>query len=197
MLASMFVYGGLDQVRHPDAKLPKAGPVIDQLKGPLHLPDDPATLVRANGAAMVGAGTLLALGRFPRVAALVLAGTLVPTTYAAHRFWEETDPAQKANQRIQLLKNVSMLGGLLLAVVDTDGKPGVAWRTQRAGKDAKRAARSAKKDAKRAAVSASGDAGRVTRRAARDARRAAKVAAHDAKLEAKLARARVEAASPL
>ena len=92
------------------------------LAGPLHLPDDPELLIRANGAAMVGAGAMLATGRFPRLAALVLAGTLVPTTVAGHRFWEEADPVQKRNQRLHLLKNVSLLGGTLLAVVDTGGQ---------------------------------------------------------------------------
>ena len=34
-----------------------------------------------------------------------------------------------------------MLGGLLIAAVDTEGKPGVAWRTRRAAKDVRREAR--------------------------------------------------------
>ena len=33
-----------------------------------------------------------------------------------------------------------MLGGLLLAAVDTEGKPGVAWRARRAAKDVRREA---------------------------------------------------------
>ena len=36
--------------------------------------------VRLNGAVQMVAGTLLALGRFPRLSALALAATLVPTT---------------------------------------------------------------------------------------------------------------------
>ena len=62
----------------------------------------------------------------------MLAATLVPTTLAGHRFWEESDPAAQGNQRVHFFKNVSMFGGLLLAGVDTDGKPGVAWRARRA-----------------------------------------------------------------
>ena len=34
-----------------------------------------------------------------------------------------------------------MLGGLLIAAGDTEGKPGVAWRARRAAKDARREAR--------------------------------------------------------
>ncbi|MGH7316915.1 MAG: hypothetical protein ACREJS_11700, partial [Candidatus Rokuibacteriota bacterium] len=58
---------------------------------------------------------LLATGKITRLAADILAATLVPSTAAGHRFWEEDDPAVRANQRVHFLKNVSMMGGLLLA----------------------------------------------------------------------------------
>ena len=71
----------------------------------------------------------------------MLAATLVPTTAAGHRFWEEQDPAERAQQRIHFFKNVSMLGGLIIAAGDTEGQPGVVWRTRRVAKDARREAR--------------------------------------------------------
>jgi putative oxidoreductase len=74
-------------------------------------------LVRANGAVQVAAGTLLALGKSPRLAALVLAGSLVPTTYAGHAFWNEVDDEDRARQQIQFLKNLAVLGGLLTVAV--------------------------------------------------------------------------------
>ena len=49
-----------------------------------------------------------------------MAASLIPTTLAGHRFWEETDPKSKAAQRIQFLKNIAMLGGLLLITTDKD-----------------------------------------------------------------------------
>ena len=73
--------------------------------------------------------------------ALALAASLVPTTYAGHPFWEEKDPGARAAQRTQFFKNTSMLGGLLLASVDTEGRPGVAWRARRAAKDVRREAK--------------------------------------------------------
>ena len=76
------------------------------------------------------AGTLLALGRFPRLSALALAATLVPTTAAGHRFWEAEEDADRAQQRIHFLKNLSMFGGLLIAAADTSGQPSLAWRTR-------------------------------------------------------------------
>ena len=139
MLASIFVTGGLDQVRNPAGKTDTAEPVI----GPLRrvapwLPQDPETLVRINGAVQLGAGTLLALGRFPRTSALVLAASVVPTTVAGHRFWEQSDPIAKIMHQIQFQKNLGLLGGLILAAVDTGGDPSLAWRAKHAAKDAKR-----------------------------------------------------------
>jgi uncharacterized membrane protein YphA (DoxX/SURF4 family) len=113
-----------------------ASTVGPQLAEPLGLPDDPETLVKINGAVQVGAGVLLAMGRLPRVASLALAGSLVPTTLAGHRFWEETDERKRASQRIQFFKNAAMLGGLLLAAVDTEGRPSVSWRARRAAEHA-------------------------------------------------------------
>ena len=81
----------------------------------------------------------------------MLAASLVPTTLAGHPFWDETDPQAKAQQRLQFAKNTSILGGLLLAGVDTEGKPGLAWRARRAAADVRREARQVAKDARREA----------------------------------------------
>jgi len=123
MLGAIFVYSGLDSARKPHAKVPQAAPVIERLAERFDLPGDTATWVRVNGAVQVVAGVALSAGRVPRLAALALAGSLVPTTLAGHRFWEEADDAGRARQRIQFLKNVSMLGGLLLAVDDLGKRP--------------------------------------------------------------------------
>jgi putative oxidoreductase len=168
LLAAMFIDGGLDQLRHPSSKLGKAEPLLRKVAGPLHLPDDPELLIRANGAAMVGAGTLLATGRLPRLSAMVLAASLVPTTVAGHRFWAESDPVQKRNQRTHFLKNLGLLGGTLLAAVDTGGKPGLPWRARRAAKDAGRTARTAKREARMAGKAAKAEA-RLVARSALDA----------------------------
>ena len=154
LLASMFLVGGLDALRNASKRADAAKPVIDKLAPLLQravpqLPDDPTTLVRIHGAVQVGAALTLATGRFPRLSATVLAGTLVPTTVAGHRFWEEKDPQEKAIQRVHFFKNCSMLGGVLLAAVDTEGKPGVAWRARRAAADVRREARQLAKDARR------------------------------------------------
>ena len=158
MLAAMFVAGGLDQLKHPGRTVPSARPLIEKVGPTLGLPDDPELLVRANGAAMLGAGTLLALGRVPRLASAVLAATVVPTTIAAHPFWSEQDPEARARQKEQFLKNLGLLGGLLLASVDTAGRPGLAYRAHMVGDSAARAARTTRREARHAARTAAREA---------------------------------------
>ena len=116
LLAPMFVTGGLDALRHPEPKAAKAATVTAPLAEIFGLPDDPVLFVQVNGAVQVVGGALLAMGRAPRLAALALAASLIPTTIAGHRFWTETDPSARAAQRIQFMKNAAMLGGLLVVV---------------------------------------------------------------------------------
>jgi uncharacterized membrane protein YphA (DoxX/SURF4 family) len=114
LLAGMFVHGGLDSFRNPAAKVPRAERVAPELAGLVGIDADTEQLVQFNGAVQVVAGVTLALGIFPRISALALAASLVPTTLAGHRFWEQEDEAARAQQTIQFLKNAAMLGGLLL-----------------------------------------------------------------------------------
>ncbi|HET7475706.1 MAG TPA: DoxX family protein [Dermatophilaceae bacterium] len=178
LLAANFVISGLDAYRHPAGRAKLAAPFIEKVAPALGLPNDPELLVRANAATMVAAGSLFALGRLPRLSAVALAGALVPTTIAGHPFWQEQDPADKAKQRLQFLKNVGILGGLLLATVDTEGRPGLAWRAGRAAKDVKRSAELTGRDAARLAGAARREARHAAKAARREARLAA-VTAHD------------------
>jgi uncharacterized membrane protein YphA (DoxX/SURF4 family) len=136
MLASMFVMGGADSLINPESKVARAERVGPKVAASLGLPEDPETLVKINGGVQLAAGALLAAGKLPRVAAVALAASLVPTTLAGHRFWEESDERARATQRIQFFKNLSMLGGLILAAADTDGRPSVSWRAHRAAEHA-------------------------------------------------------------
>lgn len=151
LLASMFVVGGADQFKHPSAKTDVAEPVVNRLAPALRLPADTELLVRANGVVMVTAGAMLALGKAPRVAAVALAASLLPTTVAAHAYWREEDPDTRAAQKVQFLKNLGLLGGLALAAVDTEGRPGLAYRAHLANESVHRAARQTRREARHAA----------------------------------------------
>jgi putative oxidoreductase len=156
MLASIFVVGAATALKNPSGAAVKADPVTSRLvpllqKAGIPVPDDPETLVRLNAGVQIGAGLALATGRAPRLSAAVLAASLVPTTAAGHRFWESEDPAQRSQQKLHFFKNVSLIGGLIIASGDTEGRPGVAWRARRAVKDARREARRLAHDARREA----------------------------------------------
>jgi putative oxidoreductase len=155
LLASTFVVGGVSALKNAPALAVKAKPVVDRIRPALEkavpqvsIPDDTVTLVRVNAAAQILAALALARGRAPRLSSTVLAASLLPTTVAGHQFWNETDPTAKANQKLHFFKNMSVLGGLILASVDTEGRPGVAWRAKHGATGARREARHLAKEAK-------------------------------------------------
>ncbi len=155
MIASMFVVGGVNALKNADVHAERAkkvtdrlAPTLDKVSGTVPVPTDPRSLVRLNAAAQLIGAAGLATGKLPRASAALLAASLVPTTAAGHLFWEESDPATRTQQKMHFFKNVSMMGGLLLAAVDTNGKPGVAWRARHAASDARREARHMRKAAR-------------------------------------------------
>ena len=143
MLASYFLASGIKAIRDPESFVPAAEPLTDRVV-PLvkeyspeqvagFVPENTVTLVRVFGVAQVAGGVALATGKGRRLGALLLAGTLVPSTIANHPFWRVQDPEERARDRSHFLKNVSLLGGVLIASVDTEGKPSLAWRAQKGG----------------------------------------------------------------
>jgi putative oxidoreductase len=67
------------------------------------------------------AGIALALGLKTRAAALALIAFTVIATLIAHRFWDYPE-AQRAMQQIQFMKNLAVIGGLLLLVARGGGR---------------------------------------------------------------------------
>ena len=118
LAGSTYALLGLDALREPGRRVDQAAPVLAAIRKWVPLPEDDELVVRGNAAVMVAGGTLLALGIAPRLSALALAGSLIPTTLAGHSYWAIEDPAARKQQRIQFHKNMAMLGGLLLAVID-------------------------------------------------------------------------------
>ncbi len=166
LLASMFVVGSVNALKNAPALAIKAKPVTDRIRPvlakaapQLKVPEDTVTLVRLNAASQLLAAGALATGRAPRLSSTLLAASLLPTTAAGHKFWTETDPASRANQKIHFFKNLSMLGGLMLAAVDTEGRPGVAWRAKNAATGVRREARHRTREAKLEARLAAGRVG--------------------------------------
>lgn len=59
-------------------------------------------------------GLSVATGYKTRIGALLLVLFLLPVTLLMHRFWGIADPQMAMLQQIMFLKNVSMLGGVIL-----------------------------------------------------------------------------------
>ena len=118
LTGSTYVMLGADALRAPGKRPEIAADTLAAIRKVVPLPADDTLVVQANAAVMVGGGTLLALGRVPRLAALALAASMLPTTAAAHQYWTIDDPAARAQQKIHFWKNAGLLGGLLLVVLD-------------------------------------------------------------------------------
>jgi uncharacterized membrane protein YphA (DoxX/SURF4 family) len=155
MLASYFVASGIKAIRDPESLVPAAEPIADRVVPLVKqyspeqvasvVPENTVTLVRVFGVAQVVGGAALATGKGRRLGALLLAGTLLPSTIAKHPFWTVQDPEQRSQDRSHFLKNVSLLGGVLIASVDTEGKPSLAWRAQKGGQSLAKETRKASK----------------------------------------------------
>jgi putative oxidoreductase len=188
LLAAVFIRSGVSALTNPDRLVPTAKPFADKW-GPtldsVGLPTDARSLVKLNGAVEAVGGILLATNTLTRPAAIALAGSLVPTTLAGHGFWEQEDPQQRSAHQTQFLKNLSLLGGLLLAAVDTQGKPGLAWRAGHLADHAENAV-------KRAATTAVRETRYVGNTTAREARMGAALAAREARHAAKDAKRRAQ-----
>ena len=119
LTGSTYALLGFDALREPGGRVDQAGPLLATIRKwvPL-LPADDELVVRGNAAVQVAGGVMLALGKAPRLSALVLAGSLIPTTLAGHSYWQLEDPAARKMQRIQFHKNMAMIGGLLFAALD-------------------------------------------------------------------------------
>lgn len=162
MLSAVFVTSGVKILLDPDSRAETASRVTERV-GPLiekidpRLPSDTRSLVRIKAGMDVAAGLLLATGHLTRPAAAVLAANLIPTTMAGHPFWS-LPKEERSGHQVQFLKNLGLLGGLLLAAADTEGKPSLRYRTthavDRSQRRMKRAVKTARREAKIAAMSA-------------------------------------------
>jgi uncharacterized membrane protein YphA (DoxX/SURF4 family) len=210
MLSSYFVLSGIRAVRNPGQFVADAEPLTDRLVPTAKrfapdqvagfIPEDTATLVRVNGVLQVAGGVALSSGKGRRLGAGLLALSMIPTTLARHPFWSRTDPEQKTRDRQQFVKNISLLGGVVIASRDTEGQPGLGWRategrelvakrTKKAKKAAKKALQHGGSEAATAAIGGGlalvSDAVEESRKTRKQASRRAKEAAERAQKELK------------
>ena len=84
------------------------------------IPAAPIMLVGAIVFLIVGSFSVI-LGYKARIGATLLLIFLVLATYFFHAFWKETDPKAAQEQMIQFMKNLSMMGAMLLIIANGPG----------------------------------------------------------------------------
>ena len=148
MLATTFITRGVDALRNPKPAADAARPTLEGLSklpdpvGP-NVPTNAETVAKVTAGVQIGAGLLLATGRLPRISSAALALSVVPGSLGGHAFWNQSDPERKAAERRALLNDVGLIGGLIIASVDTEGKPSLGWRGRRAARKVSEAVASA------------------------------------------------------
>src|SRR5260370_29140962 len=94
-LAWILITQGGETLLRPEKVSELAEPVVRPIAEHVStVPAETEQAVRISGGVQVVAGSLLALGWWPRLAAAAVAATLVPTTLAGHRFWQPEDDHQ-------------------------------------------------------------------------------------------------------
>ena len=119
LLASLFLVAGIRKLMAPAASagyFAKLGfPMTD-------------VLVWVVIAVEIGGALLLILGWKTRWAAYALTIFTLIATFAAHRFWEFSDAAQYAAQLNNFLKNLAVIGGMLILAATGPGPNSVDGR---------------------------------------------------------------------
>jgi|SRR5690625_1040206 len=131
LLSATFIADGFDALRNPDShvdRVERITPLLTTAGVPPSLTRDPINLIRLSGGVTAVAGLMLATGRKPRLAAAVLAAVHLPVVLANNPVWAAKDGEERADMRRGLVQGVSLLGGLLIAALDRDGKPSLGWR---------------------------------------------------------------------
>ncbi len=202
MLASFFVVQGAKAVINPEPLVQEADPLakafvpLAQKVAPAsfagYIPEETKTLVRVSGVAQVLGGLMLATGIGRRLGATVLGLSMVPHVIASRPSKGATSEERQIAQS-HLLRNIALLGGAILASLDTQGRPSLAWladdRRQRLASDAGRTVNQLSGNAKRTGRGFAKSAQRAAEQAAKDAKTTRKALARELKLagtEAKL-----------
>ncbi|WP_330446967.1 DoxX family protein [Kocuria rhizophila] len=153
LLATGFIAGGVDAFRNSSETARQLDPVLKAVESAAPqlrpLTSNRAVVAQGVAAAQVAAASLLAVSKLPRLSSTVLLGTTALNGYAQYRAADSSTSEGKATRRAGLLKNVSLLGGVMIAAVDTSGNPSLAWRASHLADDVRKNAAKVGKDTRK------------------------------------------------
>lgn len=135
MLAAGYILNGVERLRKPEAAAASVGPLQSGSQAgrrPRRSSDS-----RPSHRCCTGRCRFDARHRtLPRLSASILVGTYLLDTVGERLSADKTKSKEEKKARNErTLLRTSMLGGALLAAVDTAGRPGLWWRTQHAAED--------------------------------------------------------------
>ena len=70
---------------------------------------------------LIAGGFSIILGYKSRIGATLLLIFLILATYYFHHFWNISDPKQQQEQMIEFLKNLGLMGAMLLIIANGTG----------------------------------------------------------------------------
>ncbi len=74
----------------------------------------PAVMVIVSGIMLLLGGLSILLGFYPVAGIILLAVFLIPTSFKMHNFWAVEDQQMKQVEMVMFLKNMALLGALLM-----------------------------------------------------------------------------------
>lgn len=158
LLAAPFILEGVRTALHPERETevyPKAFESADAKLAQSSAPGfvDVRTVVRATGVVAAGAGLLYATNRAPRAAAVALLATTSVGWVGRRKVWELRGE-ERLREVQSILVDAGLLGGLLLATVDHDGRPSLGYRMDRLVERSQKAAAAKQRELEKSAAKA-------------------------------------------
>ncbi|NLS10291.1 DoxX family protein [Nesterenkonia sp. MY13] len=198
LLGSSFIYNGVERLRNPDEAAEELSETLNEIASVVpqaeSLAAKPKLTAQVLGGVQIAAGTALAIGKFPRLAALTLCGVHKLNSYAEYRSAPLETEEDVVAQRKTLLKNISLLGGLGIAAVDLAGKPSLSWRAEHISKRAMKKGNKFGEKTVKWAENLGDDAANTLKAWEKDAKKGFKKAEQQAKKAAKAAAKEAEKA---
>lgn len=153
LLASSFIASGIDRLKNSANTAEQLRPVLERagktVPSAKPVTSNAPMVAKVVSGTQIGAAILLAIGKLSRFAAALLVATSALNAIVEYRSAESATKEDKTRRRNQLLKNVSLVGAVLIASVDTNGRPGLAWRAEHFASDTRKNAKSLSKDARK------------------------------------------------
>ena len=106
LMSVIFIMSGIGKLTH-----------LSGMAGAVHM--HPGLLALAGAVEFVG-GVMVLLGLWPRLGALALILFLIPATLMFHNFWA-APPDHYMDQQMNFLKNLAIIGGLLMVIAYGSG----------------------------------------------------------------------------